>query len=118
MNRKHIKRLIDALEAGPVKRKGKDIGFNMAEWCGKGQDDKTGHNCGTTACIAGYANILARKSASNSDAARAWLGLDQDIAGDLFVPTGFPLGRISLPQAIITLKNLLATGKVDWSHVK
>jgi|SRR6185437_12340722 len=120
MNRKNIKALIKALESGPVKIDGKKVGFNMNYWIDRAprSQDRSGHNCGTVACLGGWTDILFNRDGAAINT-RDCLGLNYNQGIDLFYPSvSKGWGNITLPEAITTLKKLLRTGKVDWSHVK
>lgn len=77
------------------------------------------HQCGTAACIAGWAITLfdpfAQLPAANSGLAEELLDLTSDEGFELFVPEGYHnADRFSRTAAIATLTNLLATGEVNW----
>lgn len=108
--------------------------FFMGAWCG--DEDE----CGTPACVAGHAALLADPVRFWSNAgpvdeaiwpfrsmisfvAARWLGLDHWTADQLFHgadkngAVSF-FENITLPEAIETLRRLRATGQVDWSHAE
>lgn len=118
MNKENILKVADAIERHTIP----DLGFNMGSWVDRrAHEDKSGHNCGTTACIAGWATAvaggnLAKLSISEvRDEAIAYLGVTRDQAFWLFA--GFR-GDPEPPEAVATLRNLAETGKVNWSVVK
>jgi hypothetical protein len=87
-----------------------DLQFSMHEY-----------NCGTYACIAGWA-IFAQDGYINSSRnihhyAQELLGLDDDQANDLFLNWG-DIEDPTPNQAIKVLKHLKETGEVDWSIVE
>jgi len=99
--------------------------FFMGSWCGLSDE------CGTPACMAGHAVLLADpvgfwtgdvhgRWAIPIVAAR-WLGLDSRSAEQLFHGYDnrgwvYAFEHIRLSEAIETLRRLRATGRVDWSH--
>lgn len=103
----HIADLIEKLEPQQ---------FDMNEWA---------NSCGTVACIAGwtyltYADEVIPGSAGT--VAAEILGLDEEVANSLFVPTDEDgldamYEDITPAHAAQTLRKLAETGEVDWSHV-
>jgi len=124
MNIENIKLLIDTLQNDRLIVES-DVGFNMQYYHARSTshtDDKTGHDCGTVACIAGHASLIASGGTSHAPShARHFLGLTHEQANSLFIPD-FTDGlrvrwvSITLEQALLTLAKLRDTGKVDWSH--
>lgn len=122
MNKELILRVADAIENAELAPQG--IGFNMETYKGSSRiwPDKSGHNCATVACIAGWTNFLVKDSASfySAISARLFLGLSTAQADELFEPIdtvenmGLALHDITPKQAVRCLRNLAATGKVDW----
>lgn len=104
--------------------------FDLSDWISV-QDDgidmtlgQAINNCGTVACIAGWACVLANPELSVSDAdepagfnimdtARDFLGLDPFEAHSLFVPTGHVYAATAA-QAADVLDHLAETGEVVW----
>jgi len=78
------------------------------------------HDCGTCACIAGWALYLFHPShtlggGSLTSGAAASLGLNNDQATELFTPPNFEdPGRYTQADVIRTLDHLIATGEVKW----
>lgn len=77
------------------------------------------HNCGTAACVAGWAMALF---APRARPARVWnkaaelLGLDPGQAHELFEPDGYWIpDAYSRIQAVATLDHLIKTGEVQWT---
>jgi hypothetical protein len=119
MNVENINRVADAIEASCAPDAKPEIGFNMAWWYGRGYNDQTGHNCGTTACIAGWAVLelggdIDRVS-ERVFATRAF-DLDWEEAEELFTPVDpWPRNHIEAPHAVAVLRHLAKTGVVDWT---
>ncbi|MBO9589572.1 hypothetical protein [Devosia sp.] len=131
MNAENILRVADAIEQHAIK----DLGFNMAGYCDRttpDAPDHTGHHCGTTACIAGWAIAIEHQLTGESlleeitrrpvvsDAAASFLGIDGHQASDLFFAGSHPehsdnWPAISAEAAVRTLRHLAATGEVDWT---
>jgi hypothetical protein len=100
--------------------------FNLASWFSRGSGShdlpvgQTIHACGTVACIAGHAEILARPNATYHSGARhiatAWLGLTNDQAFALFAPVSSEVnyGKVTASIAADVCQHLLDTGEVDW----
>ena len=120
MNVENILKVADAIEGHTIPT----LGFNMLEYTSSseaGIEDMSGHNCGTVACIGGWAATLAsdgkvaRWTASRWRAAVEYLGLEMSEANDLFVPHDLRLSAIEPSQAVAVLRHLAKTGEVDWS---
>lgn len=144
MNRDNILAVADAIENSTLAqrhRKADRIGFNMENFvlrAYRGVDDKTGHACGTVACIAGWAVALfdengepREKPLSPKDLkglaaqditeqAGKTLGLKFKVSEDLFMAWSSPLdlGDITAEHAVKTLRHLARTGKVNWEIKK
>lgn len=107
-----------------------NLGFNMGAFVAKwasGAFDKSGRECGTTACIAGWTRRVRTKKpvravpTGNFDWRKegAWLGLSEAEAHDLFCAEDEAYGRlddITPSQAVSCLRHLAETGKVDWER--
>lgn len=142
MNTANILAVADAIEQHTIPWLGFNLGpfFSIAAETREGDDvpvDRSGHNCGTVACIAGHAMILKHgvtnepRSAAEADkllkgdflaeAAKFFeleYGSDtEDRAGDLFFAKSASRYRDEIPadQAVRTLRHLAATGTVDWT---
>jgi hypothetical protein len=80
-------------------------------------------DCGTAACIAGHAAILAGYEANVNagvdivDVAQKWLGLEYGEAISLFEPYTIRWDRITPKIAAEHLRNIALTGKVNWNSV-
>ena len=126
MNRENVLKVADAIEQHSIP----DLGFNMSQWVGRDGEysDRSGHQCQTTACIAGWAAAVAtgktmapngpydfgatdgagyRKAAVTI--AREFMGLTQD---HLFWGGN---GYTTPLKAVAVLRHLAETGEVDWS---
>ncbi len=126
MNVQNIIRLADAIESHEIE----SLGFNQAAWLSfSGYDDQSGHNCGTVACIAGWAARIAlgrqpdpygNRHESISAIAAEWLELDETLADELFIAYGLwkNLDKVTSAEAVQVLRELAATGKVNWTAVK
>ncbi len=125
MNIGNILKVADAIEKASV------CNFNMASWVQV-------EDCGTSACIAGHCYIMQGGELSiNTDSrdarilryaeyssvvplARDFLGLTDDEAGKLFLPTDNAnintgdLDDITSEHAVRALRILAITGRVDW----
>jgi len=129
MNREMILRVADAIEAAAKPEAKPEIGFNMGSFYSDDayEEDRTGHACGTTACIAGWAMSLEGVPLKSIEvmpfetAVRLGaevLGIDDlEIAGELFSTSDprLDLDRITPSQAVSVLRHLAGTGDVDWS---
>lgn len=123
VNAENILKVADAIEVHAVP----GLGFNMDFLYTSGQEaagaDLLGvENCGTVACIAGWAGIVIEGKASFRIAREAF-GLSESDALRLFYATNHPdartgeygpLFRIQPDQAVRTLRHLAATGEVSW----
>lgn len=117
MNKQKILDLADFIENLPPKQ------FNMAVY-------GVAHECGTIACIAGWAAVLEGATVDKHEsfhilgewigahkfAAKA-LGINEKTSLDLFTPIDEheSLSDITKEQAVKTLRKLAETGEVDWS---
>lgn len=126
VNKENIAKVIKAIEG----EAGATVGFNMCSWVDSDDSADLGKwSCGTTACIAGHAYLLATGSTTakaeklaedDSNAiektAAEWLGIDQFKAMKLFWDIGHDLNLdlITPEHAIATLTHLADTGEVDW----
>lgn len=130
-----ILRLADHLDAMP------DHQFSMNWWLeptdnhGNDKTNVIAHDCETVGCIAGHAVLLLADPGppDNPDddlnfdmdfatEAQTLLGLDHHQAAALFMPSienGLlaDYSNVTNSHAAVTLRNMAATGKVDWSHV-
>lgn len=127
MNRENILAVADAIEKHSIP----DLGFNMAAFYDTADEigpDMSGHRCGTTACIAGWA-VAVRDGGlpplgSVNEAiidyvasAVSFLGLGPDKYGD--IPRDLMLitdPAITPSQAVSVLRHLAETGEVDWNR--
>lgn len=119
-NVENILKVADAIERHTIA----ELGFNMASFVGVGETDLSGHNCGTTACIGGWAAALATGDIHAGDDMSAaeiarWLGLTYHEAGALFYAWDrhdtVAFEEIQPERAVAVLRNLAATGEVDWN---
>ena len=153
MIKSKLELLIDALETGKLRYKEKPVGFHMGYYryrlaaidhrrehhkisddMGKRTDERE-KGCGTVACIAGHAHILAENDVEFIRAlqehlgvagaemfmmdsfrvAKRWLGMPDSEAENLFIPKNFQFPDVTRQQAIDTCKRLLETGEVSWT---
>lgn len=128
MNVEHINQVADAIEQHTIPW----LGFNMSSYKANKYADRSNHDCGTTACIAGWANAIRLGLTENTPdeygwcrhtGAALWLGLSENQADDLFYARNHPdywengyaaWDTISADQAVRTLRHLAKTGEVDW----
>lgn len=134
MNIENLDKLIAVLEGLPTMKT--KVGFSMSFifYAPMTPDrDRSGHNCDTVACIAGWCNIAKGtlnpnfgywdlpKRARDHDLfgnAAEWLGLPTGEAHSLFYPdSNKPYTDYTLEDALKVLYNLKDTGRVDWSIV-
>lgn len=105
--------------------------FNLASWFSTngnswdGKGSQVIHDCGTTACIAGHAAVMASPTLTASQlrdyntkgVAQHWLGLDYDVATELFNPTTFAVPdrpAVTRFEAAEVIDRLIETGGVSW----
>ncbi len=124
MNIGNILKVADAIENSTVQ----NLGFNMKGYMqinSKHAIDYSGKDCGTVACIAGWAcaiegvpyEDISHSSVAFNMGAKLF-GLSEEEAEELFVPETETVNYYStdiLPaNAVRCLRNLAITGKVDW----
>jgi hypothetical protein len=127
MNTQNITLLANLIEALPPER------FNMRFWATQVGNEAAMvtaadliHDCGTCACIGGWAQALATPPGERVDvrlgltgdptnAAAKWLGIDDDqhLIEQLFMPD-LDWASITQAQAVATLRRLAETGEVQW----
>jgi len=117
MNKERILDLADIIENDRLPL----VRFDINWWARR--EYESPHECGTIACIAGYAvaaaygNRIAKHFKTDvGGEARRILGLTVDEARELFSDGWRTLKpRPTNKQAARVLRHLAATGKVDWS---
>lgn len=140
MNKENLDKLINHLQR--VKDAGNEKAFNMHTWYEEwdadendfeitpqnpkdmiDQMEKGPFECKTIACIAGHAALLSvfegneMEGKDIEDHAMNWLDLPCCQARELFIPALLlddGMGKITIDQAIETLKRLKETGYVQW----
>jgi hypothetical protein len=122
MNKENILKVADAIENASLAKK-QGIGFNMINFFSEDRYDQTGNECGTTACIAGWAVAMEVgkeiQNMTNLDIktkARRILGLTDSEASDLFYAHDSLrfIGNITAEEAVTVLRHFAKTGHVDW----
>lgn len=123
MNKENVLAVADAIEKHSIP----DLGFNMGDWVAHASDeapDRSGHSCGTVACIAGWAQRLRTGVPLSADSVvwwepeAEWLGLGGDASDTLFMgddETNKRLADVTPAEAVRVLRHLAETGEVDWS---
>ena len=123
-NVENINKVIEAIRsAGTGKYEG--LGFNMASWYVKDGNfpDRSGHKCGTVACIAGWAWAVSPENKNGPLSmfnrgylfhGRKFFEISPEQAGRLFTPNFVDLSEITVDQAVETLERLRDTGEVVW----
>jgi hypothetical protein len=112
MNIERLTQLRDVLAALPDER------FDMSTF--GPESSQLLHNCGTVACIAGWAAAIFAEPGITDGAAARTLNLDPDLAHDLFFADDHPLKEtdgleaITRSDAVKTLTHLIETGEVKW----
>lgn len=108
MNKDNILKVADAIEQHSIP----DLGFNMGWWNEHvgGQNDMSGHDCDTCACIGGWTEAVLR----SHDATES-LGITPGDARSLFYPQVTHAWVATPAVAVAVLRHLAETGEVDWS---
>jgi hypothetical protein len=105
----NLQRTIDLLSALPDER------FNISSLrTNSVSDEELQHNCGTAACIAGWASLFRPDARNPYSRARDALGLDAQQAEYLFLPIGWDRQAWTREQAIATLIRFRDTGEISW----
>ena len=119
MNKERILKVADAIENHHFKT----LGFNMESFIAEHSSDRSEHDCGTTACIAGWVHALQKgikktlmcKLADDiGEYAQKYLGLNDHQADRLFYEVN---SNITDKEAVKVLRHLAETGVVDWQIV-
>lgn len=128
VNRENVMRLAQAFATQELATRDVGrIGYNQEHWESQ-LSDWSGNECGTTACVAGWAiHVLAPERLGDAKygvgygvVAQELLGLDVRQKQQLFCaganPNGFRKGdrKHSTCTVAAVLKNLAETGVVDW----
>ena len=100
----HVLGMMDREELRDTQADRDERGFCMSSWPNL-------HDCGTPACIGGWASRLLGYDWSLKDDGTA------PGAHDLFFPTGADWRAISMAKATIALRNYLTTGEARWAEV-
>lgn len=126
--------LADMIERHELTKR--NIGFNMAVWhtdlnsvaaAANSITDRTGHSCGTAACIAGWASLNdgGRTSEDISNHAANILNLNWSEQRALFrgkdsatmaLATTVPMSQISPQYAVAVIRDFAESDQVRWSH--
>lgn len=122
MNIENIELLIDTIRNAGKNQKYRHVGFNMNYMTPvevSGQEDYSGHDCGTAFCIMGWWRLAHTITDSGSLVAfQKWLGIDDyDQVHDLVYPDSECDAAWSATpeQAVKIIEHLRDTGKTDWS---
>jgi hypothetical protein len=127
MNRENILKVADAIENATLAKE-QGLGFNMLDFFAEDRydptgHDHTGHECGTTACIAGWTvamevgkKIQNMTTTEIRTTAQRILGLSDSEVSDLFYAYGSLrfIGHIKPKEAATVLRHFAKTGYVDW----
>lgn len=120
MNIKNIKRVRDHIAGLPPARFDMRALFLNADGSVNYDDVRpiaAVKECGTAACIAGWAAVVLRPRTLGVDAATigGLFGLEAEQRSELFCPMGYyEPGRYTLSQAVRVLDHLVETGEVRW----
>ncbi len=123
MNTENLLRVADAIEKHEIDW----LGFNM---CAYAADDlvldRSGHKCGTTACVAGWAFAVQHPGIDSralccgglriETEATSFLGLKDEERDELFgnTPKGISFGSATTEHAVRTLRYAAEHGRIDW----
>lgn len=109
MNAEKILRVAQAIEDHEI-----DLGFNMSLWHSDTLPDRSGRNCGTTACIGGWTEMVFK-----GEAAQEALGLTTREADQLFYAMGagqyFGMAATA-EQAVAHLRSIAETKVIEWNR--
>jgi hypothetical protein len=106
----NLQRTIDLLSALPDER------FNISSLrTNSVSDEELQHNCGTAACIAGWASLFHLAPIRVYYRAQYALGLDRQQAEYLFLPIGWDRQAWTREDAIATLIRFRDTGEISWA---
>lgn len=119
MNIKNMLRVADAIEKAEIPW----LGFNMESFSSEGGHDRSGRDCGTTACLAGWAtafslDIKGYKTLDKKDAetiGKRYFGLNETQVSQLFYPEGGGYAATHCEGARM-LRYAALTGDCDWRN--
>jgi hypothetical protein len=114
MNVEFLDKLINHLENLDNSENSK-LGFDMRRLLSDAH--MTNHPCGTACCILGHLDTMYDRVGFSTSFYSELSGLGEHIIDELFFPSSFVVPNyrhITLERAIAVLKNLKATGIVDW----
>lgn len=111
MNKERLLELADVIENDTLP----GVIFDMRCWCRDARYTRDhAYECGAVCCIGGYAEQLWPHALG----ARGALGLDCETAKYLFfADLDSPIWNATRAQAAAVIRNLVATGRVDWDAV-
>lgn len=118
MNKANMLKLADRLEALDG-----EVGFNMDflyldGGTNIGFADRSGHNCGTIACIAGHAAVMVEGGRPQDpiwDTAVDFLGLERTTACQLFAPAMAHWWKANNQQAAEVLRLVVEDWTPNWA---
>jgi hypothetical protein len=97
--------------------------FDMRNWTIGARNiraSKLANECGTTGCIAGWANHIMRSSGHSGyhmkSEAQQWLKLTPVQADHMFVPTRHTNEDTTPAQAVAMIDHFIATGEIIWKE--
>ena len=120
MNSENLLRVADAIEKHEIAW----LGFNMVEYADdEGHFDRSGHNCGTTACIAGWSVAVQNNISTAAEllsykdilsAAQHFLGLSRVESNTLFMGYYAPRDVTPPQDAVRTLRYAAKHHVINW----
>lgn len=124
MNKERLLAVADAIENHEPQD---GLGFEMSGWfeTGEGTEDWEGTDCGSVACIAGWAVKIAHPEDPTylntmaeglilSEGKQA-LGLDSLQGAELFAPDDFNLPTVTPSHAVAVIRDFVKTEEIDWT---
>ena len=117
MNIERLGEIATWLEAGAPEKDGA-VGFDMNEWGVISVGGRV-NKCGSVCCIGGAAVQWYEKGIVGyfSDSACRVLDLDAHTGNELFYPAFASYDKITPAMAAIVVRDLIATGEVNWDLV-
>lgn len=118
MNKENLRRVADAMETHAY-----PVGYNQRRWQSQRLQDRSDRGCGTTMCIAGWAEMvrignLTFDAADAVASATAFLGLTASEERKLFHACPYGFSGPVLAEAVAVLRHAAEHDVINWAAVR